>query len=70
MIPSWRSREVAFIVSLTILLFGRTFLSIYLASVNGSIVKAIVKMDLSMFLKRILSLMIISLPSSLITSGI
>ncbi len=69
-IPTWHCKEVGYISLLTGLLFIRTFLSIYLASVNGSIVKAIVNTDLKAFLKRILSLTLISFPSSLVTSGI
>ena len=49
MIPSWKSREVGFILCLTVLLFCRTLLSIYIASVNGRIVKAIVNTDLKAF---------------------
>lgn len=52
------------------MLFCRTFLSIYIASVNGMIVKAIVNTDLKAFLKRILTLTLISVPSSFVTSGI
>jgi ATP-binding cassette subfamily D (ALD) protein 3 len=39
---------------LTIFLIIRTFLSIYLASVNGRIVKAIVEKNLSLFIQRVM----------------
>lgn len=41
-IPRWNCVEVVDIVLLTIFLILRTFLSIYLAGVNGKIVKAII----------------------------
>lgn len=50
MIPSWKSWEVVDLVLLSLFLVVRTFLSIYLASVNGRIVKAIVERDLSLFI--------------------
>ncbi len=38
---------------LTVFLILRTFLSIYIAGVNGKIVKAIIQRDLGMFIKRV-----------------
>ena len=40
---------------LSVFLVIRTFLSIYLASVNGRIVKAIVERNLSLFVQRVQS---------------
>lgn len=41
-IPSWKCIEVMDLTLLTLFLVLRTFLSIYLAGVNGRIVKAII----------------------------
>ena len=40
-------------VALAVLLIIRTMMSIWLADVNGRVVKAIVNKDLSMFLRRV-----------------
>lgn len=52
-IPSWHCPEVGDLFLLTIFLVGRTFLSIYMASVNGGIVNAIVERNLSLFITRV-----------------
>lgn len=39
---------------LTIALFFRTYLSIYLAGVNGMVVKSIVALDFKTFIKKVL----------------
>lgn len=52
-IPSYKSREFIYVVVLTGLLVIRTYMSIWLADVNGQIVKAIVNRSLSEFLKRV-----------------
>lgn len=67
-IPSWRSAEVYYLVSLTVFLALRTFLSIYISSINGRIVKAIIKTDRMMFLQRILNLALCAVPASFINS--
>jgi ATP-binding cassette subfamily D (ALD) protein 3 len=38
---------------LTVFLVMRTFLTIYISSVNGKIVKAIIQKDLNLFIKRV-----------------
>jgi len=45
-IPSYKCREVTYIVVLAVLLVVRTMMSIWLADVNGRVVKAIVNKDL------------------------
>lgn len=45
-IPSILCKEVIYLVALTILLILRTFMSIWLAEVNGGIVKSIVNRSL------------------------
>lgn len=52
-IPTWKCKEVLDICLLTVFLVLRTFLSIYLAGVNGKIVKAIIQRDSSLFIKRV-----------------
>ena len=52
-IPTWKCQEVLDLVMLTVFLVLRTFLSIYLAGVNGKIVKAIIERDLTLFIRRV-----------------
>ena len=52
-LPSYKSREARYIYLLTILLVARTLMSIWLADVNGKVVKAIVNKSFSEFLKRV-----------------
>ncbi len=52
-IPSYSSKEAAYLVVLTGLLVVRTYLSIWLADVNGQIVKAIVNRNVNDFIKRV-----------------
>lgn len=52
-IPSWKSPEAGDLLLLTAFLVARTFLSIYMASVNGGIVNAIVERNLPLFIQRV-----------------
>ena len=52
-VPSWKSPEMGDLALLTVFLITRTFLSIYMASVNGGIVNAIVDRNFSLFLQRV-----------------
>ena len=52
-IPSWKTKEFAYIVVLTGLLVVRTVMSIWLAEVQGQIVKAIVNRSITDFIKRV-----------------
>jgi ATP-binding cassette subfamily D (ALD) protein 3 len=74
-IPKWNCLEVLDLVLLTLFLVLRTFLSIYLAGVNGRIVKAIIEMDFMLFVKRvhtmfmqIINLTLIAVPASFVNS--
>lgn len=51
--PSMKSREARYVYLLTVLLVARTLMSIWLADVNGKVVKAIVNKSFSEFLKRV-----------------
>lgn len=66
--PSWNVRETYDIVLLTIFLVLRTFLSIYVSSIQGGVVKSIIKMDWSMFLKKVGSMALCAVPASFINS--
>ena len=52
-LPGWKSREARNIYLLTALLVVRTLMSIWLADVNGRVVKAIVNKSLSEFMVRV-----------------
>eukprot|EP00331_Platyophrya_macrostoma_P019599 CAMPEP_0176473224 /NCGR_PEP_ID=MMETSP0127-20121128/42179_1 /TAXON_ID=938130 /ORGANISM="Platyophrya macrostoma, Strain WH" /LENGTH=657 /DNA_ID=CAMNT_0017868179 /DNA_START=25 /DNA_END=1995 /DNA_ORIENTATION=+ len=69
-VPSWKSKEVFNLGLLTVLLVVRTFLSIYISSINGRIVKSIVKRNLPLFIRRIISLAALAIPSSFVNSYI
>lgn len=68
--PSWYDKAILDIVLLTVALFLRTYLSIYLSGVNGMIVKSIVDLDFKTFLKRIMHLGMISFPASFVNSSL
>jgi ATP-binding cassette, subfamily D (ALD), member 3 len=53
---------------LTVFLVLRTFLSIYIAGVNGKIVKAIIERDRSLFIQRVFALGLIAVPASFVNS--
>jgi len=42
-----------YVLGLVLLLIVRTYMSIWLADVNGRVVKAIVNKDLNLFIKRV-----------------
>lgn len=65
-----KSKETFYVVFLSCLLVIRTLLSIWLADVNGSVVKAIVNRKWSDFLKKILALMLFAIPASTVNSGL
>ena len=52
-VPNWRCREARYCYILTLLLIVRTMMSIWLADVNGRVVKAIVNKSFSEFLQRV-----------------
>ena len=68
-IPSWKTKEVLYIIVLSCLLVVRTYLSIWLADVNGQIVKSIVRLNFQMFMRRVFALMLFAIPSSTVNSG-
>jgi len=54
--------------SLSIFLVLRSFLSIYIANVNGRIVKGIINIDQKEFIKRIFNLALCAIPASFVNS--
>lgn len=52
-IPRLLGKEMLSLFVLSLLLVVRTYLSIYISEVNGSIVKAIVKIDFEKFVKQV-----------------
>lgn len=52
-IPKVFGRETLSVVALSVLLVLRTVLSIYISDVNGSIVKAIVGVNLMNFIRQV-----------------
>jgi ABC-type uncharacterized transport system fused permease/ATPase subunit len=68
-IPSWRTKEVLYLIVLSGLLVVRTYLSIWLADVNGQIVKSIISLNLQMFMRRVFALMLFAIPSSTVNSA-
>nr|ASS36023.1 ABCD2 [Samia ricini] len=70
MVPGFRSHEVALLSVHTLCLFTRTFLSIYVASLEGSIVKHIVQKDMKSFAALLLQWFGIAVPATFINSMI
>ncbi|CAG4962267.1 unnamed protein product [Colias eurytheme] len=70
MVPGFRSHEVALLTVHTLCLFSRTFLSIYVASLEGSIVKHIVQKDMRAFAALLLQWFGIAVPATFINSMI
>jgi len=68
-VPSFSCKEFKYLVILTLLLVLRTQMSIWLADVNGKVVKAIVERNFNLFLYRVFNLMLFSIPSSAVNSG-
>ena len=68
-IPDMYCKEIKYIILLTIMLVLRTYMSIYLADVNGNIVRAIVNRNFTKFCKRLFYLAMFAVPSSAVNSG-
>ena len=68
-VPNYSCKEFKYIIILTLLLALRTQMSIWLADVNGRIVKSIIELNFNKFVYRIFNLMMFSIPSSAVNSG-
>ncbi|XP_015518628.1 ATP-binding cassette sub-family D member 1 [Neodiprion pinetum] len=70
MIPGWRTKEAALLTSVTLALLARTFLSVYVATLEGSIVKRIVLRDGWGFFSMLIRWFGIALPATFVNSAI
>lgn len=70
MIPSLFCTETALLGGHTMFLFLRTFLSIYVANLEGAIVKYIVKKDPSSFVRQLGKWFLVAIPATFINSMI
>ncbi|CAG9770298.1 unnamed protein product [Ceutorhynchus assimilis] len=70
MIPSLFCAETALLTGHTMFLFLRTFLSIYVANLEGAIVKFIVKKDPNNFVKQLMKWFAVAVPATFINSMI
>jgi ABC-type uncharacterized transport system fused permease/ATPase subunit len=52
-VPGYTSKEFKYVIILTLLLVLRTQMSIWLADVNGRVVKSIVEMNFKLFCQRV-----------------
>ncbi|XP_048509886.1 ATP-binding cassette sub-family D member isoform X2 [Athalia rosae] len=70
MIPGWRTKETGLLTCVTLALLARTFLSVYVATLEGSIVKKIVLRDGWGFLWMLVRWFGIALPATFVNSAI
>ncbi|KAJ8301799.1 hypothetical protein KUTeg_020786 [Tegillarca granosa] len=68
LIPGVISKEFGILVLHTLTLVARTFLSIYVATLDGKIVKTIVNRDVKSFLLRLTQWLLIAVPATFINS--
>ena len=67
-IPGWRSKETRLLISHSFFLVVRTLISLKVASLDGAIVKSLVKGNGREFLTRIVSWMLIAVPATFTNS--
>lgn len=70
MVPGWRTREAGLLTSATVMLLARTFLSVYVAALEGQIVKRIVLKDVKGFSLMLGRWFAIALPATFVNSAI
>ena len=67
-VPGWRSKEARLLISHSVFLVVRTLISVKVASMDGAIVKSLVKGNGKEFLKSIVWWMIIAVPATFTNS--
>lgn len=67
-VPGWKCLEFLDMAQMTCFLIIRTFLSIYIASINGKIVKSLIEVEFWPFVDKIVNLGLIAIPASFINS--
>ena len=70
MIPGWRTREAGLLTCATLALLTRTFLSVYVATLEGQIVKRIVLKDVRGFFLMLARWFAIAFPATFVNSAI
>lgn len=70
MIPGWRTREAGLLACATLTLLTRTFLSVYVATLEGQIVKRIVLRDVHGFARMLARWFLIAFPATFVNSAI
>lgn len=68
LVPGWRTKEARLLVSHSFFLVMRTLISVKVASMDGAIVKSLVKGNGKEFLKRIVWWMLIAVPATFTNS--
>ena len=64
MFPKLISKQTGLLAMHSVTLFCRTFLSVYVAQLDGSLVKSIVQRDFSKFVKNLIQWLLIALPAT------
>uniref|UniRef100_A0A6B2KZP0 ABC transporter domain-containing protein n=1 Tax=Arcella intermedia TaxID=1963864 RepID=A0A6B2KZP0_9EUKA len=70
MIPSFWNRTVGHLISLTVLLWARTMLSLKVADIVGSNAEHIVQQNLNQIVLGVIKFTLIGIPASLVNSGL
>lgn len=70
MIPGWRTKESGLLACATLTLLARTFLSVYVATLEGQIVKRIVLRDVGGFFWLMARWFAIAFPATFVNSAI
>lgn len=69
-VPSYTCKEAKYCWMLAVLIALRTQMSIWLADANGRVVRSIIQGDFKQFLQRIAFILLFSIPSSAVNSGL